>query len=119
MIRVLLWFVAAMIIGTMTYLSALERRRDIAVLKAVGGSTGRLGSVHRLAGRADRASAALIAAVLQGLVAPVFPLEVSVPSRAFIQVPVIAVVVALAGGDRRPPQGGAGRSGAGVRGAGL
>ena len=49
-IRVLLWFVAAMIIGTMVYLSALERRRDVAVLKAIGGSTTRLGASIALQG---------------------------------------------------------------------
>ena len=42
--------------------------------------------------------AAAIASVLQILVVPVFPLEVSVPSRAFAQVPAIAVVVALLAG---------------------
>ena len=56
LIRVLLWFVAAMIIGTMTYLSALERLRDMAVLKAIGASTRQLGSVDRPPGRAHRAA---------------------------------------------------------------
>jgi putative ABC transport system permease protein len=97
-IRILLWFVAAMIIGTMIYLSALERRRDVAVLKAVGGSTARLGASIALQGVLIALTAALVASVLQGLLTPVFPLEVSVPPRAFIQVPVIAVVIALLAG---------------------
>jgi putative ABC transport system permease protein len=99
LIRVLLWFVAAMIIGTMTYLSALERRRDVAVLKAVGGSTVRLGASIALQGALIALAAAAIASVLQGVMAPVFPLEVTVPSSALIQVPVIAVLVALAAGS--------------------
>lgn len=99
MIRVLLWFVAAMIIGTMIYLSALERRRDVAVLKAVGGSTVRLGASIALQGALIALAAALIASVLQGLMVPLFPLDVAVPSRAFVQVPVIAVLVALVAGS--------------------
>ena len=50
MIRILLWLVAALIIGTMTYLSALERRRDVAVLKAIGASTRQLGMSIALQG---------------------------------------------------------------------
>jgi putative ABC transport system permease protein len=97
-IRVLLWFVAAMIIGTMVYLSALERRRDVAVLKAVGGSTTQLGGSIALQGALTALGAALIAAVLQLALVPVFPLEVTVPVRAFFQIPVIAVLVSLLAG---------------------
>ena len=39
MIAVLLWIVAALIVGSVIYLSALERTRDFAVFKAVGVST--------------------------------------------------------------------------------
>ena len=35
-VRVLLWIVAACIIGSIVYLTALERTRDFAVFKAVG-----------------------------------------------------------------------------------
>ena len=76
MIRVLLWLVAALIIGTMTYLSALERRRDVAVLKAVGASTRQLGTSIALQGALVALLAAVVAAGLQVLVVPVFPLEV-------------------------------------------
>lgn len=97
-IRVLLWFVAAMIIGTMIYLSALERRRDVAVLKAVGSSTGQMAASIALQGALTALAAALIAAVLQVALVPVFPLEVTVPARAFWQIPVIAVLVSLLAG---------------------
>ena len=98
LIRVLLWCVAAMIIGTMTYLSALERRRDVAVLKAVGASTVQLGTSIALQGVLVALVAAVIATGLQLLVVPVFPLAVTVPSRAYWQVPTIAVVVSLVAG---------------------
>jgi putative ABC transport system permease protein len=98
LVRVLLWLVAGLIIGTMTYLSALERRRDVAVLKAIGASTTQLGASIALQGAIVAMVAALGAAVLQVVVAPVFPLDVSVPDRALLQVPVIAVVVSLLAG---------------------
>lgn len=98
LIRVLLWFVAAMIIGTMTYLSALERRRDVAVLKAIGGSTRQLGSSIALQGVLIAVIAAALASVLQVVMVPIFPLQVSVPSRAFLHVPLIAVIVSLLAG---------------------
>lgn len=97
-IRILLWFVAAMIIGTMIYLSAIERRRDVAVLKAVGGSTTQMGASIALQGALTALAAALIASVLQFALVPIFPLEVSVPARAFYQVPLIAVLVSLLSG---------------------
>jgi putative ABC transport system permease protein len=87
-----------MIIGTMVYLSALERRRDVAVFKAVGASTGQLGASIALEGVLVALVAAGIASVLQLGMAPRFPLEVAVPGRAFVQVPGIAVLVALVAG---------------------
>ena len=98
LIRVLLWFVAALIVGTMVYLSALERTGDVAVLKALGGSTGQMVVSIALQGALIALAAALAAAVLQRLLVPVFPLHVVVPTRALYQVPGIAVVVALLAG---------------------
>ena len=97
-VRILLWFVAAMIIGTMTYLAALERLRDMAVLKAIGASTRQLATSIAVEGALIALVSALLAAGLQVLAVPVFPLEVSVPTRALWQVPVIAVIVALVAG---------------------
>jgi putative ABC transport system permease protein len=77
--RILLWFVAAMIIGTMIYLSALERRRDVAVLKAVGGSTVQLGSSIALQGVLTALAAAPSPRCCSSLLVPIFPLEVTVP----------------------------------------
>ncbi len=98
LIRILLWFVAAMIIGTLTYLAALDRRRDVAVLKAVGGRTTQLGASIALQGVLVAGVAVALAAVFQAFLVPVFPLEVAVPGRAFVQLPVIALLVTLAAG---------------------
>ena len=40
--RILLWIVAACIVGSIVYVSAIERTRDFAVFKATGASNGSL-----------------------------------------------------------------------------
>ena len=98
LVRALLWIVAAIIIGSVVYLSALERQRDFAVLKAVGVSNRTLmGSLALQAVLVALLSVAL-AAVIQLVLAPVFPLRVRVPARAFWQVPLFAVVMSLIAG---------------------
>ena len=107
LIRVLLWLVAAMIVGAVIYLSALERRRDFAVLKAVGASTRGLVGSLAMQSIAIALVASGLAAGLQVLIAPVFPLTVTVPDAALWQVPLIAAavaVVASVGGIRKITQ---------------
>jgi putative ABC transport system permease protein len=91
----MLWIVAALIVGSVIYLSALERTRDFAVFKAVGISTGSV-----LAGLAVQAVVvAVIAAVLGGLLslvlAPIFPMTVVIPASAYLLLPVIAIAIGL------------------------
>jgi putative ABC transport system permease protein len=103
-IDVLLWIVAAAVIGAAIYLSALERLRDFAVLKAVGTSSRSL-----LLGLAAQAvlvalTAALLAIGLQALLVPIFPLDVYVEPATFVRLPLLAVavgVLASLGGLRR------------------
>jgi putative ABC transport system permease protein len=98
LVRLLLWVVAAVIIGAVVYLSALERQRDFAVLKAVGApNSALLGSLGLQAVLVSLAAVA-IASIIQLFLVPVFPLPVRVPARAFWQVPVLAVVMALLAG---------------------
>jgi putative ABC transport system permease protein len=91
----LLWVVAALIVGSMIYVSALERIRDFAVFKAVGVSTRSI-----LAGLALQAIvvallAALLGSVVSVLLGPLFPMRVDIPTGAFVLLPVIAVVIGL------------------------
>jgi putative ABC transport system permease protein len=98
LVRALLWMVAAIIIGAVVYLSALDRQRDFAVLKAVGApDTALLGSLA-LQAVLVALSAVALAAVIQIFLVPVFPLPVRVPGRAFWQLPLLAVVMALVAG---------------------
>src|SRR6202012_5251571 len=95
MVGVLLSIVAVRIVGSMVYLSALERMRDFAVFKAIGVPTRSI-----LAGLAVQAVvvalfAAALGVVLAQLLAPVFPMIVVVPMRAYLGLPWIAIGIGL------------------------
>ena len=98
LVRVLLWMVAGVIIGAVVYLSALERQRDFAVLKAMGAPNSALLGSLALQAVLVALSAVAVAAVLQIFLAPQFPLPVVVPARTFWQLPLLAVVMALVAG---------------------
>ena len=95
LIRVLLWVVAGIIIGAVVYLSALERQRDFAVLLAVGGKARQLSISLAIQAVLVALVAVGLAALIQALVVPVFPLKVRVPTRALWQLPAVAVIVSL------------------------
>ncbi|MEI7517004.1 MAG: FtsX-like permease family protein [Mycobacteriaceae bacterium] len=91
----LLWLVAASIVGSMIYMSAMERTRDFAVFKAVGVPTRSI-----LAGLAMQAVivavlAALLGGVLSVLLGPLFPMRVDIPRIAFLLLPVVAVTIGV------------------------
>lgn len=94
-IRNLLWLVAAIIIGSIVYLTALERMRDFAVLKAVGASSSALGGGLALQAVLLSMVAALLAAVLATLLEPLFPLPVVISRLALISLPLIAALVGM------------------------
>ncbi len=93
--QLLLWLVAALIIGSVVYLSALERLRDFAVFKATGwSSTGLLGGLA-LQAVVLSVGAALLAIGVSQLLTPIFPLTIEIPMRAMLVLPVIALGVGL------------------------
>ena len=95
LVRGLLWLVATIIIGAVVYLSALDRLRDFAVLKAVGASNRSLAAGLGLQAVVTALLAVFIASGLQILMRPAFPLRIRVPPVAFVQVPLLAAVVSL------------------------
>lgn len=95
LIRGLLWFVAAVIIGGVLYLTAIERERDFAVIKAIGGARGQLAVSLMAQATSISLVAVALAVAIQALVVPVFPLTVRVPVRAYWQLPALAFAVAL------------------------
>ena len=82
--------------ATLVYLSALERTRDFAVLKAIGHTSARLVLGLGLQAVLLTLTASALAYLLAGLIAPVFPLPVTIPARAIALLPVIAAVVGAA-----------------------
>lgn len=98
LVRALLWVLAAIIVGAVVYLSALERQRDFAVLKAVGVSNRQLLGSLALQAVLVSIVAVALAAVVQIFLGSVFPLKVRVPASAFWQLPLFAVAMALVAG---------------------
>ncbi|HEX9260339.1 MAG TPA: ABC transporter permease, partial [Acidimicrobiales bacterium] len=94
-VRILLWVVAACIIGSIVYLSALERTRDFAVFKAVGVSTKSLAIDLAAQSVTLALASALVAAAIGWLLAPFFPVPVELPASALLALPAVAVVVGL------------------------
>jgi putative ABC transport system permease protein len=91
----LMSIVAVLIVGSVVYLSALERLRDFAVFKAIGVPTRSI-----LAGLALQAViVALLAAVLgvafSLVLGPTFPMIVAVPTAAYLGLPLAAIVIGL------------------------
>jgi putative ABC transport system permease protein len=94
-INVLLWIVAAGIIGSIVYLSSLERSSDFAVLKATGTSTRSLVLGLALQAIILCAASALLAALLAQPLKAGFPFEVDISARSYATLPAVAIVVGL------------------------
>jgi putative ABC transport system permease protein len=95
LVRVLLWFVAATIIGSLLYLQAAERTRDFAVFKATGTSTASIGAGLALQAVVLSIASAMLAAVLAIALVPLFPMPVEISTRAFLLLPVVTITVGL------------------------
>lgn len=95
LIKALLWLIAAIIIAAIIYISALERARDFAVLKAVGGRTVDLGASLLIQSLIMALIAVLAAGLLQALIAPGFPLKVRVPSSSWITIAIGAAAASI------------------------
>ena len=94
-VRDFLWCVAIVIIGAVVYLSALERRRDFAVLKAIGSSTRWLyGGMAIQAGVVALVSGAM-AIVIEPLLGKLIPMELAVPASALSVLPPVALLIGL------------------------
>jgi putative ABC transport system permease protein len=91
----LLWLMAAGIVATMVYLTALERSRDIAVMKAMGTSNRTLFGGMAVQGLALALAACLVGAAVSLALSPVMPFAVETPGVAYAEVLVIGVVVGL------------------------
>lgn len=98
LVQVLLWLITIIIIAAIIYISALERTRDFAVLKAVGGKTRDLGLSLLVQGVVMTLIAVVLAGVLQTFIAPSFPLKVRVAPTAWLTIGAGAFAASLAAG---------------------
>ena len=94
-LTVLLWLVAAGIIGSVLYLQAIERSRDFAVFKATGVTTRTLLWGLAFQAIALALSSAVAAYVLSFALTPVMSMAVTIPRSAYVLLPIVAVVVGL------------------------
>jgi putative ABC transport system permease protein len=93
--RSFMWIIAAVIVAALVYVTALERTRDFAVMKALGASSEAL-----FLGLAAQAvlvalAAAAIGAVMANFMSGIFAQPVDIPPSAFIVLPLSALVVGL------------------------
>jgi putative ABC transport system permease protein len=101
LLSLLLWLVAGSIVAFVCYLSALDRLRDVAVLKAVGAASWRLCATPLIESLVVSLGAAVGAIVLTWGLIPTFPLAISLGLSACLVLALIAVglgvIASLAG----------------------
>ncbi|MHB1987642.1 MAG: ABC transporter permease [Acidimicrobiales bacterium] len=95
LIEILLWIVAAAIIAAVIYLSALERRVDFAVLKALGAPSAQLFLGLVIEAVAMALGAAVIGYGAEAALAPTSALAVRLSVGDYVAVPLLAVVVGI------------------------
>jgi putative ABC transport system permease protein len=94
-LNVLLWMMAAGIVATMVYLIALERTRDVAVMKAMGVSGSTLFGGVALHGLVLSVVALGVGVVAAILLKPLFPFGMRLDLASVAKVGMVAVVVGL------------------------
>jgi putative ABC transport system permease protein len=94
-VAVLLWIVAALIIGSVIYLSVLERTRDFAVFKATGVSNGSLFAGVGLQALIIAFVSAVVGVGLAFVLVPKFPMDVTITPLLAIASPIVAMVVGV------------------------
>lgn len=93
--KILMWIIAGIIIAALLYVSALQRVRDFAVLKALGSSTLLLLGSLALQAVVVSLLAAAFAAIISNFMSGIFQSPVAIPGSSFVALPIIAVVVGL------------------------
>ena len=95
LVGLLLWIVAGTIIGSVIYLSALERMHDFAVYKATG-TASRVVLIDLVTQAVILAViSAVIGVIVAKIVGPYFPIPVVIPLRSLVLLPLVAVAVGL------------------------
>ena len=95
--RSFMWIIATIIVAALVYVSALQRTRDFAILRALGAS-----ALSLFVGLAVQAvlvalAAAVVALVVANFMTGIFALRVDIPFNSYLTLPLSAVVVGLVG----------------------
>ncbi|HUR78651.1 MAG TPA: ABC transporter permease [Acidimicrobiales bacterium] len=93
--RTLLWIVAAALVGSVIYLSALERVGDFAVFKATGTATGDLLGALIVQAIVLSVSASVLAIGLAYLLRGMFPVQPILPMRIQLVMPLVGLVIGV------------------------
>ena len=90
-----MWLIAVIIVAALVYVSALQRTRDFAVMKAVGASTWQLFLGVAIQAVLIALGAALFAVSTAWVFRPAYTVPVEVPANAYLLLPFVAVVVGV------------------------
>lgn len=93
--KYIMWLVAAVIVGALLYVSALQRVRDFAVIKALGSSSLALFGSLALQAVVITLLAAAFGMIACNFMVPLFQQPIAIPGSAFATLPLIAVGVGL------------------------
>ena len=96
--RLLMWIVAAAVVGSVLYLTAVDRVRDFAVLKATGARNRDLAASLLLQAAALGVVASVLGIGMALLLAPTFPTPVLFTAPLFLSAPAVAIVIGAIGG---------------------
>jgi putative ABC transport system permease protein len=96
-LRVMLWVVAAAIMGSVLYISAIERNREFAVCKAFGAAGGDVAAALGIQSLILTTLAAALAVAMARPLARLFPTVISLPARTVLLLFAVAVIVGLIG----------------------
>ena len=91
----LLWLTAAAIIGSIVYISVLERVRDFAVLKSTGTTNITLMFGLALQATVLSVAAAVIGTILGQVLAPLFPFQMALSVGSYLTLFALAITVGL------------------------
>jgi putative ABC transport system permease protein len=95
-LTLILWVASVVLMGSVVYLSALDRLRDFALFKALGGATSTVVAGLALQSVLIALVAGGVGVVLQKVLVPVFPIKFVVPLSAYVTLPLVTVSAGLA-----------------------
>ena len=95
LVAALLWLVAAMIVGSIVYLSSLDRVRDFAVFKSIGASDRSLLTGIVMQALLLTSIAYAIGSGLSRFLAPLMPMQTEISGLTYVVLAGVALVVAV------------------------